>query len=123
MFNKKILIIEDDPTMAAILEKHFTVEGYTVILAGDGEEGFQKAQQEKPDVILLDIIMPKLDGLSFLRKMRKDKSIASIPVIMHSNIEVEDKDALAIASGANAYLIKADYRLKDLDKKLQEVLL
>jgi DNA-binding response OmpR family regulator len=79
---KKILVVDDEADLVEILKLSLEMNNYEVITAFDGEEGFEKAKKEKPDLILLDIMMPKKDGWTFVREMKMDESIKHIPVIV-----------------------------------------
>lgn len=101
---KKILIIEDEPDLLRVLSQHLTNHKYEVLEANDGEEGFQKVQEGQPDLIILDVKMPKLDGHTFIKELRTKKEYAKIPVIMltaHANL-----DSLFKVEGVAAYFTK-----------------
>lgn len=119
---QKILIVEDEKPIAKAYGGYLSSQGYSVEVAFDGEEGFKKAGEFNPDLILLDIMLPKLDGISVLKKLKEDSATAEIPVIMLTNINLQDKVAEALAAGSVHYLIKADYPLEDLGKKVKELL-
>src|SRR5476651_1169797 len=84
----KILIVEDDPLMSRMYQKIFTFEGYDVEMAGDGQEGLDKAREVKPTLMLLDVMMPKMNGLQVLEKLKADPETKGIPVIMLTNLAV-----------------------------------
>ncbi len=83
---KKILIIDDDPMIARMYQERFSRDGFEVVLAFNGEEGLEKAEKEKPDIILLDMMMPKMNGYEMLKALREKKEITSIPVIILSSL-------------------------------------
>lgn len=112
--NKKILVIEDEPAVLEILTERLCGEGMIVIPAKDGEQGFLFALRERPDLILLDIILPKLDGISFLKKLRKDPWGKTVEVIILTNLNDNNKVSDAITNGVHTFLIKSDWRLEDL---------
>lgn len=118
----KVLIIEDEIALLDILASKLTKEGYDVSKAYDGEEALKKIRYEKPDVILLDIIMPKVGGFEVLEALHTDKELSNIPVIIISNsgqpVEIEKAKAL----GAKEYLIKAEFDPNEVLGKLQKVL-
>lgn len=118
----KILIIEDECSLRKALADKFTKEGFMVIEAKDGEEGLKLALKEKPDLILLDIIMPKMDGITMLGKLREDKWGKDVRVIILTNLEDENKVMESVQKGAYDYLIKSDWKLEDVVKKAKEKL-
>lgn len=119
----KIIIIEDDTVIARMYQIKITRDaGFTVLLADNGPDGLELARKEKPDLILLDIIMPKMDGRAVLKELKKDQVTKDIPVVfltnLGSNSELE-KRAFPEAAG---YLIKATSTPSDVIKKIKEVL-
>ncbi len=119
---RKILIVDDEMDISKTLAEHFKRKGYAVEVANDGEEGIAKAKEFLPQLILLDILMPVMDGISALRQLKADASTANIPVIMLTNLDTQDKVAGAMEAGTTHYLVKSDYSPEDLDKKVEEVL-
>jgi len=119
---KKILIVDDEPRVQKIIAKKLRMEGFEPISAFDGKEGLEKAASEKPDLILLDIIMPKLDGISVLKKLKEDSEIDKIPVIILTNLSGKEAIVASLESGETDYLIKADYTLNELIVKIKEKL-
>lgn len=117
---KKILIIEDEPSLAEALKEKLTKEKFDVAVAKDGQEGLTMSLKIKPDLILLDIVMPVMDGLTMLEKLRQDKWGKKVPVIILSNLNEADKTAEAMKSGVYDYLVKSDWKLEDLVKKVRE---
>ncbi len=117
---KKVLIIEDEPSLQGALEAKLAHEGYAVVSAKNGEEGLQTALSEKPDLILLDIIMPHMDGLHMLKQLRKDPWGKSVHVMILTNIQEPEKISEAAEQGAYEYLVKSDWTLEDLLKKIKE---
>lgn len=123
--NKKILIIEeveDDVNLREALHDRLSREGFTVIDAKNGEEGLEVALSHHPDLILLDILMPKMGGLEMLRKLRKDPTGKNIPVIIFSNYGNNNNVANAIELEANDYLIKSNWTLEEVTEKVKEKL-
>ena len=106
---KKILIIEDEEIVLGLLQKKLSQEGYEVSVARDGEEGLKKMREIKPDLILLDIIMPKMSGFEVMEEMQKDSGLKKIPVIVVSNsgqpVEIDKSREL----GAKDWLIKTEF--------------
>ncbi len=117
---KKILIIEDERVLAEIYKEKLSGAGFEVSLALDAEGGFKAAKKEKPDLILLDVLLPGENGISFLSRLKKDPEISSIPVIVFSNYDDPKTKRKAFTLGAKSYLIKTNYtpsQLVDIIKK------
>jgi len=120
----KVLLVEDDAFLREICSKKLTKEGYTVHEAIDGEEALAGLEEIKPDIILLDIILPAIDGFQILNQIRnnKNKSIVNTPVIMLSNLGQEDDIKKAMDMGANDYLVKAHFTTEEIVGKIKKVL-
>jgi CheY-like chemotaxis protein len=118
---RRILLAEDDRFLRKAAEATLKRKGFAVIPAADGEEALQKAQAELPDLILLDLIMPKMQGFEVLRTLKGDPRTASIPVIVLSNLGQESDIKGATEAGAQAYLIKANMALEDLVKRVEDI--
>jgi DNA-binding response OmpR family regulator len=103
----KILIIEDDISMLNMYEKLFTYEGFTVAIAEDGEKGMQKALESLPDIVLLDIMMPRKSGFQVLEDLKKEEKTKNVPVILLTNLSSESVISEAYALGAAGYLVKS----------------
>lgn len=116
---KKILIIEDDRSLQTALVEALTQEGYETASAFDGEEGVQKAGAETPDLILLDIILPRKDGYEVLAEIKKG-SQKNIPVLILTNLEEIDNVQQALDLGATTFMVKSDFSLKDIIEKIKE---
>lgn len=119
---KKVLVVDDEMDISKTLAEHFKRKGYEVAVAYNGEEGVAKAKEFIPNIILLDILMPVMDGITALKHIKADPIIANIPVIMLTNLDTQDKVAGAMEAGTTHYLVKSDYSPEDLDKKVEEVL-
>ncbi|OGX08695.1 MAG: hypothetical protein A2Z88_11565 [Omnitrophica WOR_2 bacterium GWA2_47_8] len=104
--HKKVLIVDDGVTVIGLMEEKLTNSGYDVITATNGLEGINMAQKENPDLVLLDVMMPKLDGLKVCRMLKFDRKFQNIPVVLLSALRREDDRALGREVGANAYLSK-----------------
>lgn len=119
---KKILIIEDDSVLRDTLQKKLNIEGYEALVAQNGEIGLEKIRALKPDLVLLDIVMPKVDGMEVLVEMKNDEGLRDIPVIMISNsgqpVEIEKIMQL----GAADYLIKAEFNPQEVVSKVKKSL-
>ncbi|MCK4554328.1 response regulator [Candidatus Parcubacteria bacterium] len=121
---KKILIVEDDQFLLDLCVKRFNQSGYNVDFAVNGEEGLEKIIKNKPDLILLDLIIPGIDGFDVLEKVRvnKNKSIAKIPIIVLSNLGQTSDVQKALNLGASDYLIKAHFTTDDIISKVKKYL-
>ena len=119
---KKILFIEDESTLQKTFADILGPEGFEVIPALDGEIGLNLAKTEKPDLILLDLILPKLHGLELLEKIKQDETIKNIPVIVLTNIESIEEIDKALELGATTYLVKSDYSLEEVVAKIKKAL-
>ncbi len=119
---KKILIVEDERMLAEMYKDRFTQEGFEVYCAPDAEEGIETAQKVRPDLIILDILLPRENGTDFLEKLRKMEEIASTPVVAFSNYDDTDSKKKAMNLGAKDYLIKTDHTPKEILEKVREYL-
>lgn len=118
----KILIVEDDPLMGRMYKKIFTFEGYEVEVAVDGEEGWTKVKTIKPTIALLDIMMPKLNGIELLKKMKMDPETKMIPAVMLTNLAGEKDAEAALALGAVKYIVKSELEPKQVVQMVKEIL-
>ena len=119
---RRILLVEDDRFLRKAAETTLKQQGYTVITAADGEEALRVARSAPPDLILLDVIMPKLNGFQVLDALKKDPTTAHIPVIILSNLGQDRDVQQAMEAGATAYFIKADLSLQALVQRVGEAL-
>ena len=102
----RVLVVDDDPVIQKLLKVNFEMEGYDVIVASDGLEGLQRARRDRPDVVVLDIMMPKMDGLEVVRALKADPDTASIPVLLLS-AKAQSADLRAgDDAGADDYVTK-----------------
>jgi adenylate cyclase len=115
---KTVLIVEDEQSMLRALKNKLEHAGYTVHGANDGEEALVSIRSSKPDLVLLDLIMPKMDGISVLRQMKGDEALRSVPVVILTNLSSGDKVAEAMQLGTFDFLVKANYSLDDVLKKV-----
>ena len=106
MPGETVLVVDDDPVIQKLLQVNFEMEGYTVITAGDGEEGLAKAQAEHPDAVVLDVMMPKMHGLEVARRLKGDAETRSIPIILLSAKAQQADVQAGQATGADEYLTK-----------------
>lgn len=119
---QKILIVEDEATLQKALSEYLVLEGFAVVNALDGEQGAQMAKKEKPDLILLDIILPKKDGYEVMDELKAGEETKNIPIILLTNLGGAEDVEKAFSKGATTYLVKADYKLEDVVKKIRETL-
>ena len=118
----RILLAEDDRILRKAGEVTLSKKGYEVIVAVDGEDALSKAREHRPDLILLDVIMPKLGGFEVLARLQDQPDTRAIPVIMLSNLSDESDVAKARASGARGYMVKSSVGPEQLAKKVAETL-
>jgi DNA-binding response OmpR family regulator len=115
----KILIVEDDKFLRLLLERKLKNENFEVIAAEDGEEALEKIVTEKPDLILLDIILPKKSGFAVLEEINKDENLKRIPVFIISNLGQPEDIERGKNLGAKEYFVKAGLSLEELIKKIK----
>ena len=118
----QVLLVEDDRFLRKAAEAMLRKNGFTVRTAADGEEGLRSAQTEPPDIILLDLIMPKLQGFEVLERLKADDATASVPVVVLSNLGQEADVVRAMTAGAAAYFIKSNTSLANLVEQVRVVL-
>lgn len=119
---KKILIVEDSKDLVLLLSEVFKKEGFDVSTAADGEKGLILAIEKKPDLILLDIMMPKMDGITVIKRLHEEEGGKDIPVIILSNLSSADDLGKAMEAGAYNFLVKKDWELDDIVAKVKETL-
>lgn len=119
---KKILLIEDEAALQKTLGQALRNIGYDVKSALDGEIGLRLAKEEKPDLIMLDLMLPKMHGLDVLKNMRDQEETKEIPVVILTNLENVAEVERAIELGATTYLIKSNYNLDEVVTKIKKVL-
>ncbi len=119
---QRVLVAEDDRYLRRAAEARLRQQGFTVLTASDGEEALRVARTEKPDLILLDLIMPKMQGFEVLRALKEAETTAAIPVIVLSNLGQESDRAQCLQGGAVAYFVKANLSLHDLVRAVQTTL-
>lgn len=118
----KILIVEDDPLMSRMYEKIFTFEKFEVDIASDGAEGLKKVKSFQPTLVLLDVMMPKMNGLEVLEALKKDSSTKKLPVVMLTNLAGQKDAETALSMGAVKYIVKSEYDPKQVSDMVKEVL-
>lgn len=119
---KKVLLAEDNVLLSKVSMAALRRTGLNVVLAIDGEEALLKARAEAPDLILLDVIMPKMQGFEVLERLRADPATASIPVAMLSNLGQAEDVQQALKAGAQAYFIKSELKGNQLAERVTEML-
>lgn len=118
-----ILVVDDDPMYVKIYEKKFTDSGFEVRVAMDGEEGLKMALEEHPDLILLDLMMPKMDGMTTMKKLREDAWGKTVPIIILTNLDASDKVLQGVVEDQPAYYImKANSTPDDILEKARQIL-
>jgi len=121
--NKKILVVEDESAVNYALSLKFNlIKGVELFFAKDGEQGLNMALEKKPDLILLDIIMPKMDGIEMLKKLRQDNWGKNVKVIILSNLSHTDREREARELGVEDYIIKAEWELEEVVKLVESKL-
>lgn len=118
---KTVLIVEDEPAYQHTLAQKLGMEGFDVITASDGEEGLATALAKHPDLILLDIQMPKMDGIEMAKKLRADEWGKSAKIIILTNVSDEDKVAKAMETEVFEYVVKTDIKIEHLIEKVHEM--
>ncbi len=119
---KKILVVDDDDNLRQSLKAGLEEQGFKIFLASDGEEGFEKAKENLPDLILLNIMMPKMDGMMTTLKLKGEKETRHIPVLIMSGIREKEERILSHNVGAADYLIKP-FTTEQLLEKIHKLLL
>lgn len=121
MAKKKILLIEDEKVLVELYTEGFTEEGFGVTAVLSAEEGLKAVRKEKPDIVILDILLPKENGIFFLEKMRKNPEIKDVPVVVLSNLDDPDTKKKAMRLGALDYLIKTDFAPHELIERIKTI--
>lgn len=116
---KKILIVEDDKFLRELIFEKLNTEGYEVSKAADGEEGVKKIEEEKPDLVLLDLILPGMDGFEVLSKVREKKELSQIPIIILSNLGQKEDIERGLTLGATDFMVKAHFTPNEIIEKIK----
>jgi DNA-binding response OmpR family regulator len=119
----KILIVEDEDVLMKVLKEKFEEDKFEVAVARDGEAALPLAKKFKPDLILLDILLPKKNGLEVLEGLKADDDLQNVPVIMLSNLDEDDKIKQALKLGAVDYMIKTQHPINEVVEKVNEYIL
>ena len=120
--SKKILIVEDDKSLQQLLGDMLESEGFKVVKAYNGEDGSDLVKSENPDIVLLDLRLPKKDGFEVLRELKANEATSSIPLLVFTNLEDSEYINRAIEAGATNYIVKSNYDLEDILKKIKQIL-
>ncbi len=120
--NIHVLLVEDDTFLANIYKTKFEMEKFKITAVENGEAGLLEAKKKKPDIILLDVLLPKMDGFTVLEKLKADPETKDIPVIMLTNLGQKDDVDKGFELGAVDYLIKAHFKPSETVEKVQKVL-
>ncbi|HXH27160.1 MAG TPA: response regulator [Candidatus Acidoferrum sp.] len=118
----KILIIEDDPLMSRMYQKIFTFEKHEVEVAGNGVEGLAKVTAFQPTIVLVDVMMPEMNGLQVLEKLKSDQATKAIPVVMLTNLAGQQDAETALAKGAVKYIVKSEHEPKEVADMVEEII-
>ena len=118
----KILVVEDEEILLTALREELNQSGYETEGAVDGEDGLAKVKSFKPDLVLLDLVMPKMDGMQVLKKLKENDSTKNLSVVILTNLSDYERISEALSLGAKDYLVKANYSLNDLLEKVKTVL-
>lgn len=118
----KILIIEDDKFLRQLATKKIAKQDFDIVGAVDGETGLEKAEKEKPDLILLDLILPGMGGFEVLSELKDDPELSTIPVVILSNLGQKNEIEKGLQMGAEDYLVKAHFTLDEVVEKIEEVI-
>lgn len=119
---EKILVVEDEKTLRFLISQTLTGEGFEVEEAVDGEEALEKIKKSKPDLILLDLLLPGMNGYDVLLKIKRDFNLGSIPIIILSNLGQEEEIKKGMDLGADDYLIKAHFTLDEIVARARKIL-
>lgn len=119
---KKILIVDDDLTLREMYEERLKFDGYQVVGASDGEDALEKVKKEVPDLILLDVMMPKLNGIDTMKKLREDNQTKHIPIIILTALIQEIDKLKTVMTDRDGYLIKSEQMPKEVISKVKEIL-
>lgn len=117
-----VLIVEDDAFLANIYKTKFDMEGFKVSTSENGEAGLNDIKKKRPDVVLLDILLPKMDGFAMLEKLKADSEVKDIPVILLTNLGQKDDVQKGLEMGAVDYLIKAHFKPSEVVERVRSVL-
>ncbi len=119
---KKIVLVEDDQFLGGLMSNKLEKEGFSVVRVLDGEEAVKKIFEERPDLVLLDIILPGIDGFEVLKRLREDPQTAKIPVIMLTNLGAKEDIERGLKMGAQDYMVKAHFTPGEIVVRIKAIL-
>ena len=123
LLNKKVLVVEDDPSMLLVLSKTLAREGFDILKAVNGKEGLDVALKEHPDLIFLDVLMPVMDGMTTMKKLREDAWGKDVPIVLLTNVNPDNEGLADIVKGHPAfYILKSNFSLDSIAQKAREAL-
>jgi two-component system alkaline phosphatase synthesis response regulator PhoP len=117
----KILFADNDKNFQNMLSSVFKEEGFSVFLASDGKEALETAEEETPDIVILDLILPKKDGFSVIKDLNANPRLSRIPVVVLTDLEENKHIERALSSGAYTYLIKSDHTIDEIIRKVKQI--
>ncbi|HTX87040.1 MAG TPA: response regulator [Candidatus Nanoarchaeia archaeon] len=119
----KILLVDDDPMVVRMYQRKLTLDGFNLALAYNGEDGLAALKKDQPDIILLDIMMPKMNGIEMLKKVKADQATKNIPVVILTNLGDREEDIQKSRElGACDYWVKANTPLKEITERIRKIL-
>lgn len=119
---KKILIVDDELLILKALSEHFDREGYITAVAGNGAECLRAVKEFRPDLVILDIIMPEMNGIEALKKLRRDPANANLPVVILTNLDTKEALVETANAGGNHYFLKINFSAEKLSDKIKKIL-
>ena len=119
---KKILVVDDDQFFSKTLETSLKSGEYEIVLAEDGEKGLEQLKKDVPDLIIVDIMMPKMDGISFLKKVKESGDYPNVPILVSSNLSSVKKISDVMALGAVGYVVKSDESLPAIIQDIERII-
>jgi len=117
---KKILVVEDEQILSSMYKAKFENDNFEVLIANNGVDGLRLAKEQKPSIIMLDVILPQIDGFSVLKELKKDKATKDIPVIMLTNLGTDEDKVKGEELGAADYLVKANLTPAQVEEKVKQ---
>lgn len=120
--SKKILIVEDETALLYALQSQLSADGFVTFAADDGQKALDILANERPDLIVLDLILPQIDGWSLIKKIKSDRAVADTPIVIISNLSDDESRTRCLNLGARDYLAKIDYRIDELVAKIKSLI-
>jgi DNA-binding response OmpR family regulator len=118
---KKILLVEDDIMLRKLISKKFASEGYTMITAADGKKGLESVKENRPDLVILDLLLPVMDGFEVLKRLKEDESLKTIPVVIMSNLSQKEDIDRCMKLGATDYIVKVLFTSQEVLDKIKAI--